>query len=167
METERYIITQAVIAKDKTIIPMWDDRIVFEKSKMFGNQIFLKGEPLNEYRLVECLYDLKTKKLEMGVEINYDPDKNKLDFKEGQAVFFEVSARTMAEAKIKKIVYEEFDIQILRGKKIEEYWGKRFNDVKIEADCLYAIKQWKPFYLLDNGKTIQYQHQLYMKEKQI
>jgi len=43
MDIKRYIIIQAVKTRENELIPIWDDRIVFEKSKMYGNIIKLKG----------------------------------------------------------------------------------------------------------------------------
>lgn len=164
MDIKRYIITQAVITKQKEIIPIWDERIVFEKTELYGNVITLNGDYMsNHHNLVECIYDLKTKKLDVGVELNYYPDENELEFKKDENVLFQKSNRVLAEAKVLEVVYEEYVIDIRRGKNLDRWCVERFKDVGIERDTLYAIKRWKPFYILDNGIKIKWEHELYHK----
>jgi hypothetical protein len=164
MEIKRYVMTQAVITDYNTLIPIWDDEIVFEKTEMYGNVITLKGGFISGHcQIVECIYDLKTKQLEAGIEIGLYPADEDLEFKKGDVVFFEKSYRHLTEAVISEIVYEEFDLVINRGKNIDMWFVKRLKGIEIDANSLYAIKQWKPFYLLDNGIKIEYAHQLYHK----
>lgn len=163
MGIKRHILTQAVKTKQNELIPIWDERIVFEKTEMYGNVITLKGDRNNYYNVVECIYDLKTKKIEIGIELNYYPNGNDLEYKKGETVLFEKSTRNLAEATISEIVYEEYELEIKRGNKLARYYFEIFKD--IDDNTLYALKRWKPFYILDNGTKIEWSHQLYHKSK--
>ena len=166
MDIKRYVVIQAIKTKENEFIPVWDDRIIFEKTEMFGNVIRLKDNLYSEYfNLVECIYDLKTKKVELGVELNYYPIEKDLEFKKGEIVLFEIKHRELSELKISDIVYEEYEIEIKRGRKLEKWWFERFKDVEIDGNTLYSIKQWKPFYILEDGSKIEWSHQLYHKFK--
>jgi hypothetical protein len=61
------------------------------------------------------------------------------------------------------VVYEEYEMEIKRGRKLDKWWVERFKDIEIDDNTLYAIKKWKPFYVLDNGIKIEWSHQLYHK----
>lgn len=164
MSIQRYVVIQAVKTKENELIPIWDERIVFSKTEMYGNVISLKDSfGHNHLDLIECIYDLKTKQIEVGVELNYYPVEKELEFKKDETVFFEKSHRSLVETKISDVVYEEYEMEIKRGSKLDRWWVERFKDVEIYANTLYAIKKWKPFYVLDNGAKIEWSHQLYHK----
>lgn len=161
MDIKRYLTVQAVQTKNNELIPIWDDRIVFEKTEMYGNVITFKHE--DHYSVVECIFDLKTKQLEVGIELDHYPSDNDLEFKKGEVVLYEKSHKKLSEAIITEIVYEKFSMTIKRGYKLDNYWISRFKDVQFDGGTLYAMKQWEPIYVLDNGKKIEWVHQLYHK----
>lgn len=164
MDIKRYLTVQAIKTKNNELIPIWDERIIFEKTEMYGNVITLKDDIFrNHFNLVECIFDLKTKKLEVGIELDYYPSENDLDYKKGEVVLYEKSTRRLSEAKITEVVYEEYEMMIKRGRKLDNYWISRFKEIQFDGDTLYAMKQWKPFYVLDNGTKIEWSHQLYHK----
>lgn len=165
MDIKRYVIVQAVKTVENELIPIWDERLVFDKTEMYGDIIYIKNDYRQEHQsLVECVFDLKTKKMEIGIELNYYPSESELDFKKGEVILFEKSMRVLQEAKIADIVFEQYEMEIKRGRKLDKWWIDRFKNVKIDGNILYAIKQWKPFYILDNGVKIEWGHQLYHKE---
>jgi hypothetical protein len=53
------------------------------------------------------------------------------------------------------------ELKIIKGNKPDKYWIKKFPDVKFDANTLYAIKIWKPFYILEDGRKIKWEHELY------
>lgn len=166
MDVTRYIVVQAVQSRDNVLIPVWDERIVFEKTEMYGDVITIKGEYSHSSHLVECVYDLKNRTLSPGIELDYYPDEKHIEFKEGDQIFFESGGhRKLGESTIKKIVYEEYDLTIQRGKKMDRWYVDYFknNNVEIDGNAIYAIKQWKPFYILENGKKIKWNHELFHK----
>ena len=160
MDVERYIITKAVKTKENVLIPVWDERLIFGKDEECGDFLSVKGEYTEFTQLVECIFDLKTKKIELGIELNYYEDS---PFKVGEIVLFEKLRRVLVESKISKIVYEEYHLVIKRGRKIDKWYLEKLNNVEINLDTLYAIKLWKPFYILDDGIKIESEYQLYHK----
>jgi len=161
MGIERYIITQGVKTKENTIIPIWDERLVFEKSE-HGNIIKMKGSDFVEYfSLIECIYDLKKKKIEIGIELNVYPIENNINFKKGEEVYFESDFRTLTCSKIKDIIYVDYELVIKKGRSFDKFEKDIEKDIEINKDSLYAIKRWKPYYELENGKIIEWEHQLY------
>lgn len=162
MNIERYIIVQAVKSKNNELIPVWDERVLFEKTSNCGNVITLKGDYREHFQLTECIFDLKTKRIETGIEISYYTPESDLAFKKDTIVLFEKSDRKLIEAKIVDILYEEYELDIKRGRKIDKWWVDKFQ-VEIEGDTLYAIKHWKPIYLLDTGDKVEWDHQLFHK----
>ena len=168
MDINRRIIVQGIKTDENVLIPLWDERLSYEKTKLFGNKITItmSGDRREKsFNLVECVYDLKTKQIEAGIGLNYYPPNDELEFKVGEVVLVEKTHRCLIEAKIVEIVYDEYDLVIKRGKKLDKYWVNRFKHFEIDGNALYAIKQWKPFYLLDNGTKIENTYQLYHKFK--
>lgn len=165
MDNPRRILVKAIKTKDNELIPIWDERIVFEKTEMFGNVITLKDDMLDKhYYMIDCIYDLKTRELKPGIELDIYPNEDSLEFKKGDDVLFEESNRLLKDAKIVDIVYEEYDLTIKKGKKIEKYYSNLI-DCEIDKDSLYAIKHWKPFYVLDSGEKVENTYKLYRKSK--
>lgn len=159
MEIKRYILIQAVKLKDNTLIPIWDDKISFKKTEMYGNQIEVNGETY--YDLVETVYDLKKKKLKIGIELNYYPPAKKIEYKIYENVLYDKGGRKLSSQIISDIVFEEYDLYIQKGRKIDKFWLNHFKDEIIDDNSLYAIKQWKPFYILDNGEKVEWEYKLY------
>lgn len=161
MEISRYILTQGVLLKDKTIIPIWDSRLEFVKTEMSGNTIIFVGGSADDYyrrdfhSVIECVYDLKTKTISAGIDIDIYPDLSKLEHKIDDIVLFEDKSKHSL-TKIVDIIFVEYDLQIVKGKKINNWYLNNFlKDVVINRDSLYAIKIWKPTYVFENGgKTI-------------
>lgn len=163
MDIKRRVIIQAVKTAKNELIPIWDERITFEKSEMYGNLISVKGERRDFYTVVECIFDLKTKKLELGIEYNYYPDK--LEFTKGETVYLEETHRNLVETKLVDIVYEEYDLEIKRGNKLDDWWLSEIKD--LQENSLYAIKLWKPVFVLENGVRTQYVHKLWKKSESV
>lgn len=68
MEISRYVIVQAILTKENELIPIWDERIQFNKMEDYGTYITIKDNYFNQYfYLTECVYDLKTKELSGNV----------------------------------------------------------------------------------------------------
>ena len=161
LDVRRRIIIQALKTSDNKLIPIWDERVLFEKTELYGNIVKLKDSHEN-CTLVECIYDLKTRKFEWGIDIDIYPDK--LPYNIDEIVLFDKGGRILEEVTITNIVYEEFELIIKKGKKLDEFISsERLKEIQIEPNTLYAIKSWKPFYILCNGRKVQYAHYLYKK----
>ncbi|MFW6226363.1 MAG: hypothetical protein ACOC3V_05350, partial [bacterium] len=72
MTPERYVLVQAVQTKDNELIPVWDKRVEFSKDEMYGNVVKISGN-YGGSRVVECILDIKTKKLSPGIELDFYP----------------------------------------------------------------------------------------------
>lgn len=165
MDVTRFITVTAVLSSKNELIPIWDERIRYSKSEMYGHEVEIEGERGSK-NLVECIYDLKTKTLSAGIEIDVYPQKDKLEYKIGEEVLVEVGLnRVLEKTKIVDIVYTEFDLTIRKGKKIENYQIGYNKDLVIDPNSLYSIKNWKPFYVLENGAVIEYTYKLYRLKK--
>lgn len=158
---DRYIVVQAVKTEDNKIIPVWDKRISFKKHEDYENIIEVKDDPRTYHKLVEVVYDLKTRKISTGISLDFYPSDTK--FVKDEIVYVEESHSTFYETKIVEIKFEEFDMSILRGSEVLEY----YKDIKedIIKTQIYAIKHWKPTYVLSNGEKIKWEYQLNHKSK--
>lgn len=159
MSQERFVLVQALQTKGGELIPVWDESVTYSKSEMYGGEVGLVDEFRNAARLIECILDIKTKKLSTGIVLDYYP--NKLDFQKGQTVMYEVSHRKLKMSKIVDIVFEEFETEITKGKKMDSWWVKQFKDVDIVGEKLYTIKKWTPFYVMEDGTKVKWVHQIY------
>jgi hypothetical protein len=168
MDTKRYVMVLAIKKNDNELIPIWDDRIEFDEHPEYGYTISLSDSRYQPYSPIECLYDLKTRKIIPGIEVNYYPSEDDMKFKVGESVYFERKNRAIDEAVIDKIVYEEYNLNMKKGEDIDTYWVDKYGITDLDIRAKYAIKEWKPIYVLNNEERIKWEHQLYKKhiEKQ-
>lgn len=156
MRTGRYIPIWGINLGNE-IIPFWDSRFGYnhkEKCLEIGFKLYAN--------LIECLYDLKEKKIFPGIPLDVYPDSNEEPFKAGQVVYYEFNHRAIKETKIKEIVYEKFELSISKGKKIDKYIKKLIKE-DIQDDLLYMIKYYSPSYILESGEKVISEYQLYKK----
>lgn len=166
MSEKRYIETKAVLTDDNKLIPLWDKKITVKNTELYGDIITYKDDYLDRnLPVVECLFDIKKKLLVNGIELNQYPDR--MEYCVGDEVLYEVDNRRLGEAVISEILYEDYEMSVYRGKKIEKWLHSAFKNqgIDIQPNQLYVLKMWKPYYLLDNGVKIQYSHQLFKKVK--
>lgn len=167
MEITRRIVVQAIQTEKNELIPLWDERIEFEKTEMYGNIIKIKGSGYGteSHSVIECIYDLKTKKLSKGIDLDFYPSPDKNDYKVDEEVYYETGTfpKSLKEGKIKEIVFKDFDLRIVKGSKMESYWLKHFKGINPED--IYAIKVWKPYYLMEDGTLLTYNFQMNKKFK--
>ena len=165
MNITRYIIIQAVKLKNNELVPIWDSRISYEKSDDYGEMLKFDGSRHDIFELVECVFDLKTKKISAGIEIDYYPLPEDRQFTIGETVYYEKSGsyRKLVETMIVDIEYNSFEMSIQKGKKIDKHWIDKMKIYDIKKDEIYAIKNWKPVYVLANGEKTEWDHELYHK----
>lgn len=162
MDIKRYIVIQALKTETNELIPFWSDRLKFTPTGDCGDSVLLDGNSWKNYfSFVDCIYDLKTKTISMGVEINSYPDINRLEFKINESVYYETKHRHLGMSKLIAVEFEEFDLSILKGSRIENYERSYFKDIEFDDNTLYAIKHWKPKYVLESGFKTHYEHQLH------
>ena len=159
MNIERYIIVQAIQIKENEFIPIWDNRLIFDGEIESYESIILDDTRYTS--VVECIYDLETKNITLGTELNYYPESE--DFKIGNSVYYEVTSKKLTESKISDIVYEKYDLNIFRGID-KDYWvEKYFSNINFENNMLYCMKTWNPVYILENGVKLKNCYRLYKK----
>ena len=78
-------------------------------------------------------------------------------------VLIEKSGHKLTKVKIVDITYENFDLRIKRGNKIEKY-ELNYNSIEILSDAIYSIKNWTPCYVFDNGTKTEYDRKIYIVE---
>lgn len=161
----KYQIVEAVITRDNEIIPIWDARLEFFKDGDCGNKVKVKDADsyISEsfYETKQVLFNLKTKELSLGIELDYYPENN--EFKIDDKIMYDTgsSRRKLKASTIVDIVFERYEISINKGSKIESYWRKSFKDFVFQDNLIYTIKQWSPTYILDDGTRIKYTHQMF------
>ena len=165
MNVTRYIKIQAVKLKDNELVPIWDSRITYEKSDNYGEMLKFDGLRNDIFEVIECVYDLKTRTLSAGIEIDFYPSDKDKEFTIGETVYYEKIGchRKLEETSIVDILYEDYDLSIYKGKKIDKWLVEKLKDVIIDKDSMYAIKHWKPTYVLANGVKTEWSHELFHK----
>lgn len=166
---KRYMIVQGIQTQKGELIPIWDNRLKFDKDDC-GDMVRISDEFDSYYSLVDMIFDLKTKTISSGISVDYYGDEKKLEFTKEQVVLAESGQyRHLVKTKIVDITFDEFDIEIRRGKKLD-YWVKILKEtnpeLEIVPDQLYCIKLWKPTYVLENGTKTSYVHQLFHFDEQ-
>lgn len=159
----RYITIQAVKTKKNELIPFWDKRVKFVDSEHYGKYLELDNGYDKYDSLVDCIYDMKTGEINAGVELNCYKTIEELKFKIGESVLLEKSHRELYETKIVDIVFEKYDLSIKKGSKFHNYEKGMFKDIAIEKDTIYSIKTWEPTYILEDGKRVDFELNLYRK----
>lgn len=162
MDIKRHITVQAVLTEDNKLIPIWDNKVIFTNTEMYGEVITLEGDNRHKHqRVVECVLDIQTKELSLGIELNYYPTETQ--YKKDEVVYHEKSFKRIQEVTIKEIVFEKFDTTIDRGNRLEDYWKQHFKHESFDSNTIYCIKNWKPTYILSNGVKVDWEHQLFKK----
>ena len=161
MKIEQYIITQAVLTRENELIPIWDERVKFQDTESYGNMITLKGDHRHQ-QLVECIFDLETKQLSLGVELKY---LSPTFFEKDEIVLYEKSHKWLEELTISRFEFEKFELTIARGKELDLHWKSAFPKEIFDDNKLYCIKNYKPSYILSNGVKVEWEHKLFKKVK--
>ena len=160
MQLNRYIIVQAIKTNKGELIPIWDERLNFTILEDMGETLRFGNR--NYYDTVECIYDLQTKNLSTGIDIDYIPSET--EFQKGETVYYEISHRILGESKIVDIKFEKFETSIIRGSKLDEYYKNKLNLIDIVSDNIYCLKSYNPTYVLENGVEIDYEYKLNHKK---
>lgn len=160
MDITRYITIQAIKTRNNEIIPLWDNRLKFEKTEMYGNQITFSETYEKFFNTIEAIYDLKTKSISTGVEVDIYPEKNTYPFEINEEVMYEVSHKKLTKVSIVDIIFENYDIRIMKGKNIDAWYKKQIS-IEIEPNTLYSLKIWKMTFVLSNDKKTEWEHQLF------
>lgn len=143
----RYIPIQGIKTAKNELIPLWDERIEYKKNDDYG--IYVVFEKVEYYSLIDFLYDLKTKSYTLGIELNYYPVQT--GFIKNEIILYEIKPNYLIESKIKEVKFVEYDLYTYKGKNLSKHYKKYFNDISIDSESLYAVKHYKPTYVLEDG----------------
>lgn len=156
---------QALKTETNELIPFWSERLKLEHIGGCGESVRLDDRYQNYFSFVDCVYDMKTRTISAGVELNHYPDPRFLEFKIDEPVYYETKNNSIDLSKLISIDYNEYELVIVKGHKLEDYQRERFKDVVFEDNVLYAIREWKPTYVLESGFKTNYKHQLHHMAK--
>jgi hypothetical protein len=99
MKVNRYIQIQAVKLHDNSLIPIWDERISFHNGEDCSDYVRVSGVYQDIHNVTSAVYDLETRTVLTGVEIDFYPDKT--EFQKGGKVLYETARyRHLKEAAI-------------------------------------------------------------------
>lgn len=167
MGQSKFIETKAIKTNENELVPLWDPRVKFVKSDHFGDHFRMEDDH-RMAQVVECLFDVKEKQLVLGVEVDIYPDVTTGPYVKGAKVLYEIRGHhTLRSSTIVDIVFEEFEMTIKKGKKLEDYEIDMLKEKGIDFDptTIYAIKRWKACYAMADGTKIRYNHQMYTLEE--
>ena len=155
---KRYLQIQAIRYQDQ-LIPVWDEKVIYEKNDYFGSQYKYNGLFCE---CVTCYYDTKKKAIFLGVEINYNPPLEKLQYKINETVLIETDKfRELKEVKIVNISFDEYEERIIKGKDLEGY--EAMYNMTFERNQIYHVKTWKPTYHFSDNSSTSRDHTMYKK----
>ena len=159
-----YYLTKGILVKDEAnyvinIIPIWDRRVTYEDHELYGPSYKLNRD---REPLVDVLFNVNTKQLSLGVNIDfYD---YLFDFNVGETVYVKVK-EAVYKSSIKEIIYTDYRLDVYKGRDLEQWLidkiKKHYPSMQITVDGLYSIKYWIPYYLLEDGRLIKWKHELF------
>ena len=87
-----------------------------------------------------------------------------------QTVLVEISHNVYKKDVIKEIIYEEFESVFFPAKKLSTHYGyfqSLFNEEEIASGNFMEVRKYKPYYKLESGKVVKWEHELagFVEEK--
>jgi len=162
---KRYVLTKCFLNSEKQIIPFWDPQIEYNEGNDENSpHVRLLKDPVlfdRHYQLTDCVYDIRSKTISLGIDINIYPEKT--EFVVGQKVLSEDirKHRHLKQDEIVEIVYEEFEMRICKGVTLTHELRAEYIPKEIDLYRLYVIKHWEPTYVLKSGMKTKWSHKLY------
>lgn len=168
----RFMPCKCIRTSKDEFVPFWLADFV-EGDDVYEHKYKVNGD-WQEYSntsIVDCYWDIVDKKIVTGEVKDIYPEINELPFKEGEKVLREAQSKNWKRKvhtfdEIEKIIFDEFDRNILKGKDVDEYYSEFFSKEElVNKDALYEIRIWKPAYKLKSGVIIRWDHQLSIIEE--
>lgn len=160
---------KGIVTKDGELIPIWDNRIKFIDHELYGNTITVKDDYNKYFQLSDLMYDLKTKKLSLGEDINYY-ERPSL-YKIGTPVYYseKIVGGPLTESTIKEIKYVKFDIEPYKGRSLLEdnkyiLEQEQNKNIVVQENITYNVKKWRPWFVMEDGAIIKYDSMIYLKK---
>jgi hypothetical protein len=165
-ETRRFIPVKCLQIGNE-FVPFW--LLEYDNSEDYGEGFRKKdakdysSSRIQYGDLQDLLWDSKKCVIVSGITKDVYPDKQNCEFKIGETVLVEIKSNEYGLDKVVDIIFEEYDTNILRVKKMDEWDKKKFTEEELsnmKKDDVYEMRIWKPFYKLESGKIIKYSYQL-------
>ena len=125
---------------------------------------------MKEYKVISiiaCYWNTVKKTVLIGIIKDIYPKESQLEFNVGDVVFVNDDYdRTIGNVidRITEIVYEDYEIQISKIKKMDISsikWYFSEEEIKsLNKDDLYEFRIWKPYWKTEGGLTIKWVHQI-------
>lgn len=157
---KKLINIKGIKTRKNAILPIWDARIIYYESELYGSTYIFENEPT--YDLVNLVFNIETKEISEGITIEIYPDKT--EFNVGDEILVEQSYHNLALKKVVDIKYEEFDIEnfLCTEDNIKDSYYRKFD---IQVGLVYCFKKWKPTYVFEDGTSESYIYKFYKLTK--
>lgn len=159
----KWILIQVVNYKGE-LIPLWDKRITWEEDDFYGDSLILKYTRVVP---IKALLNIVTKEISLGEIIEIKGTKS-VKYKINEDVYIEVDYSVnkvhsqLKKGKIKDILWKEVEHTVHKlGKDLDDYYKDSIKN--FDRNKLYAIKIYKPSYLMYSGEIINWEYKLYKK----
>ena len=143
-------------------IPFW--LLNYVNTEDYGEGFYKQGDSQYDAsysNLRDCFWDSKKGKVVVGILKDVYPEK--YDFNVDEVILREVSHSSYTLDKIVEIVFEEFDTNVIKVKKMDVCEKKYFTEeelINMKTDDMYEMRMWKPFYKLESGLLIKWNHKI-------
>jgi len=156
---------------NENIYPFWELDFVEDKDECLNTGYKIKGSNQIYYshHITPCYWDFFNKKIVFGKIKDFYPTK--LNFEKEEVILVDVEYSItgkhscLRQSKIVDIKYEDYSTEIIKIKSTENgtliyYFGKdNLNTLNLED--IYEIRNWKPWYILEDGEVIKWDHKLH------
>ena len=158
---DRRYIPCKCLQSGNEFIPFW--LLNYIKHEDYGKGYYTDSIYEASYHdLVDCLWDIKHKKVIVGIIKNIYIKDEDLEYKKGETVLLESDGSSYKIDKILDVTFEEYDTTVVKAKNMEDYYSKYFTDEEKKnlKDEVYELRIWKPFYILESGKKTKWSYQI-------
>lgn len=161
MVIDNELILIKAIYKDGMCVPIWEAKCVDNDD--FGTEYTVNGLTY-PYSLVDVYYNINTKEITTGVELEIYQEDNKhhYTYKVGEEVLVETDThRQLTRAKISRIIWETDSDSIYLGEKMKEHYGFYFKDYPWDFNKLYHLQLYRPKYNVEGSDKLLWDHHIY------
>lgn len=149
----KLINIKGIKTRKNEIIPIWDERIKYHESEIYGPSYIIGNE--RTYDLINLVFNIETKEISEGIIIELYPDKI---YNIGDEILIEESYHNLVLKKVVDIKFEKFEIEtfLCTEDNISDY-----SEHDIQVGMVYCFKRWKPTYFFDDGTNESYSYKIY------
>lgn len=152
MTNHRYINIFA-LKTPEGMIPFWEIE-AYHYNDDTGEETYTYKDENYKVNLIDCVYDLKKRAIKTPVIKDVYPSN--LKFSVGETVYREVKPDHMMLDYVESIVYEEYESQYYKAKKMPDWFNKYFTNEELVANDFYELRVWKPWFKMKSGALVKY-----------